>query len=82
MGRTVGPCHYSRQSRGPGRASGIVQSGLFIGAVIGSLGFGWTVSVHGFGVAWTVLAVLAAVAAAIPAYLSARVAREVRGTEP
>ncbi|WP_265516817.1 CynX/NimT family MFS transporter [Nitratireductor luteus] len=63
----------------PGRASGVVQSGLFIGAVIGPLGFGWTVSVQGFDVAWTVLAVLTAVAAAIPAYLSARVVREVHG---
>lgn len=51
----------------PGRATGVVQSGLFLGAVFGPLGFGWTVTAYGFSAAWLALAYCATLAALIPA---------------
>ncbi|WP_164730660.1 MFS transporter [Pelagibacterium montanilacus] len=51
-----------------GSATGITQAGVFSGAVLGPLGFGWLVSVTAYPVGWMVMAgvtLLAALCAAV-----------------
>jgi len=48
-----------------GRTTAMMQAGLFCGAVIGPLGFGWLVTAHSYSTAWSVLAVATAIAAAL-----------------
>ncbi|WP_136637732.1 CynX/NimT family MFS transporter [Pseudooceanicola onchidii] len=52
--------------RAPGRASGVVQSALFVGAVIGPFSFGRVADVYGISSGWVMLAVATACAALIP----------------
>jgi MFS family permease len=60
----------------PGRATGTIQSGLFLGAVIGPLSFGWIVAHIGIAPAWWTLAI----AATLAAILALRVASKVQTT--
>lgn len=46
-----------------GHVTGVMQSGLFTGAVAGPLGFGWLASSYSYGAAWTALAIAATIAA-------------------
>lgn len=58
-----------------GRATGMVQAGLFGGAVAGPLLFGHLAAHGGFALAWTALAAAASVAVAIAAVLALRLER-------
>jgi MFS family permease len=48
----------------PGAATGITQTGTYLGAMAGPLAFGWLADHLGFGTAWLAAAVAAAIAAA------------------
>jgi predicted MFS family arabinose efflux permease len=63
----------------PGAATGITQTGTYLGAMAGPLGFGWLADQAGFGAAWCAAAVAAAVAAAAMRVGRARV-RAARAT--
>jgi cyanate permease len=59
-------------------ATGITQSGVYIGGALGPLGFGILVEQASYGVAWTATAASAAVAAGGVALVRARIGREKR----
>lgn len=45
-----------------GRVTGVMQAGLFTGAVAGPLGFGWLTASYSYAVAWSALAIAATIA--------------------
>ncbi len=58
-----------------GRATGTTHSGVFIGAVLGPLGFGWIAGWLGYPAAWIALAALGTAAALLAALVSVRLSR-------
>ena len=56
----------------PGEASGLLQLGAFVGATIGPLGFGLVVERSGFGVGYSLAALMAAIAGGLAALLARR----------
>jgi cyanate permease len=69
MVAAVAPVHLVGAAR---RASGVVQAGMFTGAMIGPALFGVTVDQHGFARAWMVSAGFSAAAMRLIATGSAR----------
>jgi len=55
-----------------GAASGVVQAGMFLGAMTGPAAFGVIADIHGFGWAWLMVAVLSSLAAALMATASGK----------
>ncbi|MGF1599467.1 MAG: nitrate/nitrite transporter [Acidimicrobiales bacterium] len=66
----------------PGEASGVLQLGAFAGATIGPLGFGLVVERSGFGLGYTLSAVVATVAAGLAALLARRLAHRPPAAAP
>jgi len=55
-----------------GAASGVVQAGMFVGAMTGPAVFGVLADTHGFGFAWLMVAALSAAASALMSTASAK----------
>ncbi len=62
-----------------GAATGVTQAGVFAGAVIGPVAFGWLAHAYSYEAAWQMLAAIALLAAAM-AFASSRIIRRGQGT--